>query len=96
MNTGKSNDLDFSKLPPYQKRQFVPDDADLTDDPDGWGWIDYFLEKKHVDSRGLVGLPVTGFAAYQFENGFVTNDDGDPVKAFYGGLFQHKANVRRQ
>ena len=31
---------------------------------------------------------------YQFENDFVESDDGT-VKAFYGGLFQHKGNVRR-
>jgi hypothetical protein len=62
---------------------------------DGWGWVDYYFDKDHVDWAGLVGLPVTGFAAYQFENDFVENDDGDQVKAFYGGLFQHKGNVRR-
>ena len=61
---------------------------------DGWGWIDYYFDDDHVDSQGLVGLPVTGFAAYQFENDFVEGDDGT-VKAFYGGLFQHKGNVRR-
>jgi hypothetical protein len=62
---------------------------------DGWGWIDFGFEPGHVDFAGLVGLPVAGFAAYQFENDFVENDDGDQVKAFYGGLFQHKGNVRR-
>ncbi len=62
---------------------------------DGWGWIDYYSDKDHVDSAGLVGLPVTGFAAWQFENGYVENDEGDQVKAFYGGLFQHKGNVRK-
>jgi hypothetical protein len=62
---------------------------------DGWGWIDFYFDKDHEDYAGLVGLPVTGFAAYQFENGFVENDEGDDVKAFYGGLFQHKGNVRR-
>jgi len=61
---------------------------------DGWGWIDYYFDEDHVDSAGMVGLPVTGFAAYQFENDFVENDDGT-VKAFYGGLFQHKGNVRQ-
>jgi len=60
----------------------------------GWGWIDYYFDKDHVDDEGLAGLPVTGFAAYQFENDFVEGDDGS-VKAFYGGLFQHKGNVRR-
>jgi hypothetical protein len=62
---------------------------------DGWGWIDYYFEKRHEDFAGLVGLPVTGFAAYQFENDFLENQEGDQVKAFYGGLFQHKGNVRR-
>jgi hypothetical protein len=62
---------------------------------DGWGWIDYGFDPDHKDYAGLVGLPVTGFAAYQFENDFVENDEGDMVKAFYGGLFQHKGNVRR-
>ena len=47
----------------------------------------------HKDFAGLLGLPVTGFAAYEFENEFLgPNAD---IKAFYGGLFQHKANVRR-
>ena len=70
-----------------------PDDQ--IDDADGWGWIDYYFDERHVDSRNMVGLPVTGFAAYQFENDFVESDDGT-VKAFYGGLFQHKSNVRRK
>ena len=62
---------------------------------EGWGSIDFGFDPGHVDYAGLVGLPVTGFAAYQFENDFVENDEGDRVKAFYGGLFQHKGNVRR-
>ena len=37
-------------------------------------------------------LPATGFAAYEFENDFV---DGGSVKAYYGGLFMHRGNVRR-
>jgi hypothetical protein len=45
----------------------------------------------HQDRNGLVGLPVIGFAAEEFENDFL--DDG--VKAHYGGLFDHKASVRR-
>ncbi len=61
---------------------------------DGWGWISYGFDSDHVDALGMVGLPVTGFAAYQFENDFVEGDDGT-VKAFYGGLFQHKGNVRK-
>jgi hypothetical protein len=62
---------------------------------DGWGHINFGFDKDHQDSLGLVGLPVTGFAAYQFENGFVEGDDGT-VKAFYGGLYDHKANVRQK
>ena len=43
----------------------------------GWGMIDLgmALDKDknmvHVDYAGLVGLPVTGFAAEEFENEFV-------------------------
>ncbi len=59
----------------------------------GWGRIDLSTDVHHQDDQGLVGLPVTGFAAYEFENNFV---DGADVKAFYGGLFGHKGNVRRQ
>jgi hypothetical protein len=45
----------------------------------------------HQDMNGLVGLPVIGFAAEHFVNAFVT----DGVLANYGGLFGHKASVRR-
>ena len=55
----------------------------------GWGRINF---GGRYDMEGLVGLPVAGFAAYEFENNFV---DGEDVKANYGGLFKHKANVRR-
>lgn len=48
--------------------------------------------ERHQDSAGLVGLPVIGFAAEEYENGFV--GDGT-VLANYGGLFDHKASVRR-
>jgi len=66
---------------------------------EGWGWIDFGLRDKdgdliHVDSQGLVGLPVTGFAAQQFENDYVEGDDGT-VKAFYGGLYRHASSVRK-
>jgi len=57
----------------------------------GWGRIN-FDSSGHRDRAGLVGLPVTGFSAFEFENNFVGDDD---VKAFYGGLFGHKGNVRR-
>jgi hypothetical protein len=64
----------------------------------GWGMIDLGMaldkdkNRLHVDYTGLVGLPVTGFSAQEFENEFV---DGGDVKAFYGGLHDHRANVRR-
>jgi hypothetical protein len=45
--------------------------------------------EEHVDSRGLLGLPVTGFAAETYTNGFVM----DGVLANYGGLFNHKGSV---
>jgi hypothetical protein len=62
---------------------------------DGWGWIDYYYDDDHVDYAGLVGLPVAGFAVTKFDNNFVMNADGDFVKAFYGGLYWHKGNVRK-
>lgn len=60
----------------------------------GWGRIDMgpAVDIHHQDFTGLLGLPVTGFAAYEFENNFVGDAD---VLAFYGGLFMHRANVRR-
>jgi hypothetical protein len=45
-----------------------------------------------TDQQGLVGLPVAGFSAWEFENNYA---EGGTIKAFYGGLFQHKGNVRR-
>ena len=65
------------------------------DQTSGWGQINFGADSRHVDYAGLVGLPVTGFAAYEFENGFVEGLDGGTVKANYGGLFGHKGNVRR-
>lgn len=67
-------------------------DTGLEDELSGWGQINMGADTRHVDFAGLVGLPVIGFAAYEFENGFL---DGGSVKANYGGLFSHKANVRR-
>jgi hypothetical protein len=59
----------------------------------GWARINlYNADTDHVDEAGLAGLPATGFAAQEFENNFV---EGGSVKAFYGGLFGHKGNVRR-
>jgi hypothetical protein len=45
----------------------------------------------HQDMNGLLGLPVIGFSAEHFVNAFVL----DGVLANYGGLFDHKASVRR-
>jgi len=58
----------------------------------GWARIDFSTDSDHVDRVGLVGLPVAGFAAYEFENGYV---EGASIKAYYGGLFNHRGNVRR-
>jgi hypothetical protein len=60
----------------------------------GWGKIDLSTDSRNndalrVDEQGLVGLPVAGFAAFEFENGYL---DGGSVKANYGGLFGHKTS----
>jgi hypothetical protein len=57
---------------------------------DGWARLD-FGGPSRVDQNGLLGLPVTGFAAQEYENNFLEGG----VKANYGGLFQHKGNVRQ-
>jgi len=67
----------------------------------GWASIDFSLTadakhefagiELHQDSQGLVGLPVTGFAAQEYENEFLTGG----VIAHYGGIFWHKASVKR-
>ena len=49
------------------------------------------LPANNLQGVSLVGLPVTGFSAYEFENDFA---EGGDVKAYYGGLFGHKASVR--
>lgn len=64
----------------------------------GWANINFHYDDSegvpvHRDWAGLIGLPVTGFWAEQFENGFLF---GGSVLANYGGLFDHKANIRRQ
>ena len=51
-------------------------------------------DEVHQDRNGLVGLPVIGFAAFEFENGFL-GTPGDSVLANYSGLFDHKASVKR-
>jgi hypothetical protein len=48
---------------------------------------------KGPDWVGLQGLPVVGFWAEQIQNGYLPNNPG--VLANYGGLFDHKGNVRR-
>ena len=58
----------------------------MVDDDD-----DRYPLELHQDSQGLVGLPVTGFAAQEFENEFLTGG----VIAHYGGLFSHKSSVKR-
>jgi hypothetical protein len=58
----------------------------------GWARIDLFADTDHEDYAGLVGLPTAGFAAQEFENNFL---EGGSVKAYYGGLFNHRGNVRR-
>jgi hypothetical protein len=60
----------------------------------GWARINWGLDPEHVDYNGLVGLPVTGFWAEQFTNGFLGTPEAS-VLANYGGLFEHKGNVRR-
>jgi len=46
-------------------------------------------DELHVDSAGMVGLPITGFSAEQYTNGMLEGG----VLANYGGLFQHKGSV---
>lgn len=60
----------------------------------GWARINWGYDPEHVDYAGLVGLPVTGYWALQFENGFLGSPEAS-VLSNYGGLFQHKGNVRR-
>jgi hypothetical protein len=73
----------------------------VTGTPDsGWAKLDFSLKGKfddqtielHQDRNGLVGLPVIGFAAEEYENGFL---EGGSVLANYGGLFVHKGSLRR-
>ncbi len=68
------------------------------DHVNGWANINFHYTDSegvpvHRDWAGLIGLPVMGFWAEQFENGFLF---GGTVLANYGGLFDHKANIRRQ
>jgi hypothetical protein len=84
--------VDTGAVPYDNGTQFKPKLA-------GWADIDFGLghdaeEGYHVDYHGLVGLPVTGFWAEQFTNGFLGTPEAS-VLANYGGLFGHKGNVRR-
>jgi hypothetical protein len=70
---------------------------------DGWARMDFNVlidddpddndddkdDNSHEDSEGMLGLPVIGFAAWEFQNGFLI----DGVLANYGGLFGHKSSV---
>jgi hypothetical protein len=60
----------------------------------GWARINWGADPEHVDVQGLVGLPVVGFWAVQFENGFLGTPEAS-VLANYGGAFDHKANTSR-
>jgi hypothetical protein len=93
------NVLRFGERPVFGTPDFGADGSLLLSVEDefenGWGRINLGVDGDgdyRTDRQGLVGLPVAGFAAYEFENDFV---DGDGIKAFYGGLFGHKGNVRR-
>jgi len=74
-------------------------DSDLlytidTDIAAGWARINWGADPDHEDYVGLIGLPVTGYWAVEYVNGFLgTPEQG--VLANYGGLFEHKGNVRR-
>jgi hypothetical protein len=60
----------------------------------GWARINWGADSDHEDDVGLIGLPVTGYWAVQYENSFVEGPNG-MVLANYGGLFEHRGNVRR-
>ncbi len=65
-----------------------------TDIDAGWARINWGADSDHEDSVGLIGLPVTGYWAVRYENGFLgTPQQG--ILANYGGLFEHRGNVRR-
>ncbi|HET6565696.1 MAG TPA: hypothetical protein VFG52_09815, partial [Xanthomonadales bacterium] len=60
----------------------------------GWARINWGADPEHEDSVGLIGLPVTGYWAVQYTNGFLGTPE-QSVLANYGGLFEHRGNVRR-
>lgn len=65
-----------------------------TDIEAGWARINWGSDPRHEDSAGLIGLPVTGYWAVRYENGFLGTPEAS-VLANYGGLFEHRGNVRR-
>lgn len=60
----------------------------------GWARINWGADSRHEDDVGLIGLPVTGYWAVRYENGFLGTPEAS-VLANYGGLFEHRGNVRR-
>lgn len=60
----------------------------------GWARINWGADPHHEDDVGLIGLPVTGYWAVRYENGFLGTPEAS-VLANYGGLFEHRGNVRR-
>ena len=56
MQRHKSNNLDFSKLPAYRVRQFVPQDVDLSDVVQVVGLFNKLLERKIASVKELEGL----------------------------------------
>jgi hypothetical protein len=92
------NVLRFGEQSVFGTPDFNGDSLLLTVDDEysaGWGRVNLsgYGDVTRVDDMGLIGLPITGFAAYQFENGYL---DGGSVKANYGGLFRHKGLVSRE
>jgi hypothetical protein len=59
--------------------------VDASSDSDGDGVIENLIRPP---LGGLMGLPVTGFAVQQFQNGFL--GEGSDTLANYGGIFTHK------
>jgi hypothetical protein len=58
------------------------------------GTEDHTLAEIGIGARVYVGLPVTGFAITNVQNGFLTDDDGNSILSNYAGLFKHRAGRR--
>lgn len=74
-------------------------DSDLlytidTDIEAGWARINWGADPDHEDYVGLIGLPVAGYWAIEYVNGFLGTPEAS-VLSNYGGLFEHRGNVRR-